>query len=430
MRICVQGLWHLGCVTAACLAAAGFATVGLDDDTTVVADLVQGEPPLFEPGLAELVKRGLASGSLTFTTDSAAVREADLIWITHDTPVDDDDRADVAQVEERVAALFPHLRDGAVVLVSSQLPVGSVRQLARRFAMDGKGRRVAFCVSPENLRLGKAIEVFTHPERIIVGISDPWAKPILESVLSRFSSELQWMSVESAEMVKHSLNAWLATSVTFINEIATICERVGADAGEVEAGLRSEPRVGRRAYIRPGGAFAGGTLARDVNFLMQLAEQNGLILPLVGGILSSNTNHRQWALHRLVLHYGELAGRPITLLGLTYKPGTDTLRRSAAIELAGALVNHGAKVRLYDPVVARIPGSLGAEVQLCGSVEMALDGSDAAVIGTEWPEFAELKPALFVESMRTPLILDQNRFIAASLSGDDRLTYLTIGKPT
>src|SRR5260221_2759571 len=292
MKICVFGLWHLGSVTAACLAEAGLKTVGLDFDNPTVAKLRDGISPLFEPGLEDLIRASLAAGTLSFRDDPAAVEDADLVWVTFDTPVNDEDRADRAFVPGGVERLFPHLQNGVVVLISSQLPVGSTRALAERFAAVANGRCVSFAYSPENLRLGQALEVFKNPGRIVIGTADDHSCKVIGGVCGRFADHLIWTSIESAEMVKHALNAFLATCVTFINEVASVCERVGADASEVEVALRSEPRIGQKAYIRPGAAFAGGTLARDVRFLTGLGGKLGLSLPLLSGILPSNDEHR------------------------------------------------------------------------------------------------------------------------------------------
>jgi UDPglucose 6-dehydrogenase len=429
MRVAVYGLWHLGSVTAACLAAAGFETVGIDPDAATITNLAAGIPPLFEPGLEEAVRTGLASNRLGFTTDLAAVGDADIVWVTFDTPVDDEDRADDQVVISAVERLFPHLRDGTVVLVSSQLPVGSTRRLEVAFADAAAERRVSFAYSPENLRLGKAIEVFTRPERIIVGTRDEHARRILTPLLERFCQELIWISVESAEMAKHALNAFLATSVTFINEVALICEQVGADAAEVEAALRSEPRIGRRAYIRPGSAFAGGTLARDVMFLDAIGRSHGLTLPLLGGIIPSNRSHRHWPLAQLKTRLGDLAGRRVAVLGLTYKPGTDSLRRSLAIELCRQLIAAGAVVSVHDPAAEPLPPDLAGQVIRPASAEAALTAADAAVLATEWPVYRELDPAAMLAAMARPLLLDQGRFLADRLAADNRFQYVTVGTP-
>ena len=428
MKIAVLGLWHLGSVTAACLAEAGFATLGIDFDAAVVARLRDGRAPLFEPGLDDLVAAGLASGRLDFTTAPAAAAGCDIVWVAYDTPVDDDDRADPAAVTAAAARLFPHLSPGTVVLVSSQLPVGSTRGLAAAFAAARPAIACHFAYLPENLRLGGALDAFRTTERIVVGRDDPAVEPVLRPVLEKFTGRILWMSPESAEMTKHALNAFLATSVAFANEVAGLCEGLGADAADVERALRAEPRIGPRAYLKPGGAFAGGTLARDVAFLNELAARVALDTPLLASVLPSNRVQRDWPLRRLVQRLGDLRGHTVAVLGLAYKPGTDTLRRSAALELCVQLVGLGARVQAFDPAVRGLPPG-HADVALAAGAGAALAGADAAVVATEWPEFRALTAADCVAAMRRPLICDPNRFLAATLGGDARIDYLAVGLP-
>lgn len=427
MTIAVFGLWHLGSVTAACTAAAGIQTVGIDLDRDRVAKLAAGEPPLYEPGLAELVRVGIAQSKLTFSSDAACVSGADIVWICHDTPVDDEDRADVDAVRGEIEMLLPHLRDGAVVLVSAQLPVGSLAALERSFAARANGRTVSFACSPENLRLGKAIEVFRNPGRIVIGTRDEHARKILEPMLRRFCDNLIWMSVESAEMVKHGLNAFLAASVTFANELATVCERVGADASEVERGLKSDPRIGPGAYLRPGPAFAGGTLARDVNFLRTLAAKYDLTLPVIEGISASNRAHSHWAYRQLSARLQPLSGRTVGVLGLAYKAGTSALRRSPAVELMQALLKDGARVQAFDPHVSDLPDEL-KPVRLCADARAAAKDADAIVIGNESPEFRELSADQIATAMRGKLVLDAGRFLGETLGADKRLSLISVGR--
>jgi len=195
MKVAVLGLWHLGTVTAACLAGDGVVTMGIDDAAQIITKLGNGEPPLYEPGLAELVQEGLASGLLSFDTDAALLADADIVWVCHDTPVDDDDRADVESVVRRVEATFVHLKDGAVILVSAQLPVGTVARLETSFEAHANGRRVDFACSPENLRLGRALDIFRNPGRIVVGVRCERARDRLSPLLSRFCQNLIWMSI-------------------------------------------------------------------------------------------------------------------------------------------------------------------------------------------------------------------------------------------
>ena len=428
MKVCVLGLWHLGTVTAACLAAGGHQVSGLDFDQAVVANLKNGQPPLFEPGLEELVKQGLESGRLDFSSSAAeAVREARVIWVTYDTPVDDDDNADVEYVVERVARLFPYLEAGQAVLISSQLPVGTSKQLEALFAAARPGVAVSFSYSPENLRLGKAISVFSQPDRVVIGVRAEESRKRFAELLAPFTTHIEWMSVESAEMTKHALNAFLATSVTFINEIAAICEQVGADAKEVERGLKSESRIGPKAYLGPGGAFAGGTLARDIAFLTQLGEQNNLPIHLVPAVRASNDSHKNWPRRRLAQLLGDLHGKTVAVWGLTYKAGTNTLRRSSAVELCQWLLAQGAQVQAHDPALTSLPEALSA-IRLCASPLEAAQGAHALVIATEWPDYRAVVMPEALKVMRSTIILDANRFLAAALEPLPNITYLAVGK--
>lgn len=425
MRVAVYGLWHLGCVTAACLAAAGHETVGLDPDTNVVTDLRSARPPLHEPGLAELVAAGLGSGRLAFTMAPAdALRGAAVLWVTFDTPVNERDEADVGYVRARIEALADAVAPGTLVLISSQVPVGFTAALER----DWQGRGLRFACSPENLRLGKALESFQRPERVIVGRRRPDDEPLLAELLAPFSQRIEWMSVESAEMTKHALNAFLATSVTFINELARLCEAVGADAKEVERGLRSEPRIGPRAYLAPGAAFSGGTLGRDLRFLADFGRSQRVGTPLLDGVLASNDLHQQWMRDKARRLLDGLDQPVAAVLGLTYKPGTSTLRRSASVELCTWLSQRGVRVQAHDPAISALPEDLRARIRLCASPAEALAGADVAILATDWPEYRGLRAENFIGTMRRPRVIDQSWFLAETLAADARVTYLAPGR--
>jgi len=418
VKVCVAGLWHLGSVTAACLAAGGHDVTGWDANEATIAALNARQPPVFEPGLAELVAQGIAAGRLRFTADRAeALRGAEVLWIAYDTPVDDDDHADVAFVMREVESLLPHVADGALVLISSQMPVGSTR------ALEATAPRLHFGYSPENLRLGKAIEVFTKPDRVVAGVRHASDRETVAQLLAPFTDRIEWMSVESAEMTKHALNAFLATSVSFINEIAAICEHVGADAKEVERGLKSEQRIGPKSYLGPGAAFAGGTLARDVVFLSAVGRERGVPTKLIDGVKASNDAHRSWAQRRLGELLGDLAGKQVAVWGLTYKPGTDTLRRSSAVELCRWLVAQRARVTAHDPAVKSIDVD---GVELRGDPLEAASGAAALVVMTEWPDYRKIDGAAIAGACG--LVLDANRFLAAQLGSNERVVYATVGK--
>jgi UDPglucose 6-dehydrogenase len=421
-RIAILGLWHLGSVTAACCAR-HFEVTGLDFDNTVVAGLNEGRAPVAEPGLNERLAAGLAARRLRFTTDANdACAKADVLWLCYDTPVNDRDESDVPFVLARLRRALESLPQGALVLISSQLPAGTCRQLECEFPS------FHFACVPENLRLGRALEAFEKAERVIVGIRDDTWKPRIEQLFRPFTANLLFMRTESAEMVKHALNGFLATSITFINEIARLCELVGADAKEVAAGLKSDPRVGPKAYLNPGGPFAGGTLARDVVTLTKLAAGSRSPLSLIPAIQQSNDRHRGWAFEQLQSRLGELRGRTIAVLGLVYTPHTDTLRRSAAVELCRQLLAADARVQAFDPALKSLPLELAA-VRLGASLAAAIEGADAAVVATEWPAFREAPWAEHLPRMKNRLFLDPNRFLERELIGLPGLELVSVGRP-
>jgi UDPglucose 6-dehydrogenase len=424
MRVAVYGLWHLGCVTAACLAEAGHQVLGLDPDERVIAELRRGQPPLHEPGLTELIGAGMSQDRLRFATAPAGPLDIDVLWVTFDTPVNEKDEADVAFVRSRLEALAPALQPGTLILISSQVPAG----FTRRLEADWHGKGLHFACSPENLRLGKALDVFRKPERVILGVRDVADRARLSELFAPFCSRLEWMSVESAEMTKHALNAFLATSVTFANELARLCEEVGADAKEVERGLKSEARIGPRAYLSPGAAFAGGTLARDVRYLVGFGQHHHVGTPLLKGVLASNDLHKSWVRDRVQLLLDGVESGVVAVLGLTYKPGTNTLRRSAAVELCRDLHQRGVRVRAHDPAIPELDDELSEIIHLCESAQEALSGADVAVVATEWPCYQSLRPDEVLRHMRRPQIIDQTHFLAGALGGHPQITYVASGK--
>lgn len=432
--VCVLGLWHLGLVTAACMAEAGNTVIGIDPEPGLADALNLGRLPVAEPGLSELVQSEAAAGRLTFAAEPAqAMDRATVVWVTFDTPVDSEDRADVASVLESVEHALTSARDGTLVIISSQLPVGSIGELERRCNRGREAGSLSFACIPENLRLGKALTVFREPDRIIAGVRGPSDQARLASLLEPISANIEWMSVESAEMTKHALNSFLATSVAFINEVATICEHVGADAGEVARGLKSEERIGPRAYLSPGDAFAGGTLARDLTFLRELANDAALPSGVVSGVLESNLAHRQWArgaLQRALLAKGadapSLEECTVAIWGLTYKPGTDTLRRSAAVELCHWLIGRVGHVRAHDPLITELPGDLG-DVELAADPLEAAAGADVLVVSTAWPVYREITVEALRAVMPGAAVLDAAGFLKNTLGADASIRYTRVG---
>lgn len=430
MKVCVQGLWHLGSVTAGCLASVGHEVFGLDFDKDLIRGLRVGKPPVFEPGLEEIIGAGLGSGRLQFAASLEELpSDIELLWVAYDTPVNDDDVADVDFVIAQVEAVLPHLPNNTTVLVSSQMPAGSIRRMEVIADKLCPEQGLSFACSPENLRLGKALDVFLRPDRIVVGVRVDRDKKRIGQLLAPITDRVEWMSVESAEMTKHAINAFLATSIVFANEIAAVCEMVGADAKEVERGLKSEQRIGPKAYLSPGGAFAGGTLARDIEFLKVVSQDHQLSIPLLESVKTSNDLHKSWVRRKLKALLPSLNGVVIVVWGLTYKPGTDTLRRSMAVELCNWLIDQGAKVRVHDPVVKELPPEWNGRVQRFDEALGALEGAQVLLIGTEWPEYKKIPKDLFAGAVPGLVVLDPNRFLS-SLGTAAALRYVAVGTPS
>ncbi len=281
--------------------------------------------------------------------------------------------------------------------------------------LESKYPNHSFVVIPENLRLGKAIESFEKPERIIVGLRHDNIKPKLYNLLGQFSCNLIFMKPESAEMVKHSINSFLALSITFINEIACICESVGADADEVSIGLKSEPRIGKKAYLKPGGPFAGGTLARDIISLMNIKDKDSI--PLISSIKTSNDNHKKWIINKLKSLFDTLEGKRITILGLSYTDNTDTLRRSGAVELYDYFVKCNVDIQVYDPLIKKLP----EEYNRIKMVDL-LSPSDIIILYTERPIFKDINWELY-----NTTVIDPSGFLKSKLKSLNNINYFSVG---
>jgi UDPglucose 6-dehydrogenase len=412
------------------LAALGHRVIGFDFDDATVANLSRGIAPMSEPGLEKLIKLGLSSGNLRFSSKANDAKDVDVLWVTYDTPVDDDDNVDADFVMRQIERALREMRTEALVLISSQLPVGSVHRLERAATLNCGAPPLRVAYSPENLRLGSAVQDFLHPSRIVVGVRSNRDKELLHGLLSSITESLEWMSIESAEMTKHAINAFFATSVAFANEIASICESVGADAKEVERGLKTDIRIGSRAYLSPGAAFAGGTLARDITFLNQMARGHGMVTPLLSSVLPSNDAHGHWVQQKLRAVFVDLSLTTVAVWGLTYKPDTDTLRRSMSVELCNWMICEGATVRVHDPMVKNLPDHWRGAVQRYDDPIAAVQGADALVMATEWPVYRSISTDQLLQCSDRLVVLDANRFLPNLAATEGRLRYFAVGMPS
>lgn len=429
MKVCALGIWHLGAVASTCLADLGFQVVGVDQDPARVEELNRGCPPLFEPGLEELLVRNLAAGRLRYTTDlEEGVRGADYVLIAYDTPVDERDEVDLSGLFATAEALALHLTAGVTLVVSSQVPVGTCEKLAETVSAVNPSLAFGIACVPENLRLGQAIERFRHPDMIVIGSDDSRTLTKVAELFASIEAPKVSVSLRTAEMTKHAINAYLATCISFANELAVLCDMVGADALKVAEALRMDARVSAKAPLLPGSGFSGGTLARDVKVLRRLGRQHNYPPPLLDGVWKANQRQARAPVRRLKDVYPALRGQTVTVLGLTYKPGTSTIRRSAALEVIKTLASEGVKVQAYDPKADPEELALHQGFTVCSRVEDAARGSDALLLMTPWPEFRELNFARIGESMKSRVFIDAHNYLDGESLAEQGFKYLGVGR--
>jgi len=427
--VAVIGLWHQGIVAAACLADFGYDVVAADVDAAKIKTLCDGRAPLYEPGLDELIRKGLDAGKLRFTTDLAAAAKgcADVL-VMHDTPVDANDQSDLSVVFRDVEAIAPGLAEGCVMLVTAQVPVGTCDKLAAAVRAKRPGLKFGLAYSPENLRLGQAIERFRKPALPVIGSDDAWALDRVEQLLAPCGVKWERVNLRTAEMAKHALNAFLATSVTFANELGNLCDEVGADGVRLAQVLRLEPRIGPKAMLMPGLGFSGGTLARDMQTLRGLGDRFGIETRMLDGIWESNKRQNELVVRKLKKMLGALKGVPVAVFGLTYKPDTSTLRRSASLEIIAEIVREGAVVAAHDPKADRGELASHREFRFVDDVYEAARGAQAVVIITGWAEYRKLDAAKLKQVMARPVVIDTNNMLDAAAMEQAGFVYLDIGR--
>jgi UDPglucose 6-dehydrogenase len=411
-RIAVIGLWHLGEVYSAGLAHLGHKVVGISDNKTVVENLLRGIPPLAEPRLVELIGETLQKGLLTYSHDMKPVENCNVIWLTFDTPVNDRDESDLRPILKSVREASPYLKDDSVVVVSSQVPAGTFKTIGNLIRKLRPNLKFHYVYSPENLRLGDAVNCFLSPGRIVVGADDNEGFQRIKSILSGINADLLRMSPASAEMAKHALNAFLATSVSFINDIADACEKVGADILDVTKALRSDERIGQRAFLDSGLGFSGGTLGRDLVALRNIGRKHRSDLPVVESVLKKNQLRPKALVGRLEFLLGGVTKKRITILGLTYKAGTSTLRRSRSLEIASVLIRKGALLNLCDPhvVAEELPQFKNADA--VADPYLSACDSEALLFLTPWKDFRELNfGALAKSAKHHAIVFDPSNFL-------------------
>ena len=417
----VIGVGWVGLVTAACFAEQGHEVWAVDIDAEKIASLSRGELAMHEPGLPELVKSN--AEQLHFTTEMGEVlANARLLFCCVDTPPTYSGDADLSRVQSVVAQLAEDTKHALVM--KSTVPAGTGQAIRRDLPS------LTYISCPEFLKEGTAVKDFLNPDRVVIG-SDPgdeWAAELVAEIYKPLGGELVRTDVASAEMIKLASNAFLATKISFINEIANVCEEVGADVTEVARGMGLDQRIGP-SFLNAGLGFGGSCFPKDVSALKQLAGNSGYHFQLLNSVIEVNELQKRRVIGKLTKHLGSLVGRRIALLGLAFKPDTDDMREASSLVLSARLQGEGAAVAAYDPVASERAVEMLPTVEMCVGVEEAMRGADAAILVTEWKEFAELDWASLASIMNTPLLVDGRNFLDPAVLREAGFAYEAIGRP-
>ena len=432
MRVTMIGAGYVGLVSGACFADFGHQVTCIDKDTAKIASLNRGEIPIFEPGLAELVESNVRQARLEFAAEASQIGEADAVFIAVGTPSRrGDGHADLSFVYQSVRDIAPLLGSAAVVITKSTVPVGTGDEIENILRENRPNTDIQVVSNPEFLREGAAIQDFKHPDRIVVGSDDDRARKVLADLyrpLYLNTSPIIYVDRRTAELIKYASNAFLATKITFINEIADLCEQVGADVQEVARGMGLDNRIGGK-FLHAGPGFGGSCFPKDTSALIKTAHDHGVPLRLVETVSAVN-EQRKRAMARKVVQAlgGSVRGKTVAVLGLTFKPNTDDTRDSPAIPLITALHDLGATVRGYDPAGMEQAKPLLPDVHYCQSAYSAAQGADAVVIATEWEQFRALDLSRLRAVMSQPVIVDLRNIYRSDEMKRAAFRYVPVGR--
>jgi len=432
VKIAVVGTGYVGLVTGTCFAESGHEVRCLDVDLRKIETLRGGAIPIYEPGLEELVRRNAKEKRLSFTTSyPEAIAGADVVFIAVGTPPGETGEADLSYVLAAARETARCLTGYAVVVNKSTVPVGSAEKVSA--VVRGATSHPFDVVSnPEFLKEGAAIEDFMRPDRVVVGVASERARAVMADLYAPFVRAEQpvlFMDLRSAELTKYAANAMLATRISFMNEMATLCERLGADVDQVRRGIGSDRRIGH-PFLFPGVGFGGSCFPKDVRAVMTMARQLGLDFDLLRSVERVNERQKRWLVDKATKHFGSLAGKTFGVWGLAFKPKTDDMREAPAITVVEGLLGNGAKVKAHDPVSAGVASRLfhGRGVELTSEPYAAAEGVDALLLVTEWNEFRNPDFARLKAAMREPVLLDGRNVWDAAKARAAGFTYYGVGR--
>jgi len=430
MNIAVVGTGYVGLVSGVCYAELGNEVICVDKDARKIETLRNGGIPIYEPGLQELSVRNMREGRLAFGTDLAeAVGKSEIVVIAVGTPPLPTGEADLSYIEAASREIAEAMNGYKAICVKSTVPVGTNERVGRIIAERYAGE-FDIASLPEFLREGTAVKDTFHPDRIVIGTESERAAALLAELHRPLTDRIVVTDVRSAEMIKYASNAFLATKISFINEIANICEKVGADVGEVAAGMGLDSRIGP-SFLRAGIGYGGSCFPKDTKALIQIAGNVAYDFKLLKSVVEVNRQQRFGVLDKLARGLGGLRGRTVAVWGLAFKPETDDVRESPALEIVAALLGEGAAVRAYDPIAAdNFRAVFGGEgVVYCSSSMEAVQGADALCLLTEWREFADVELAAVRRAMRGPVLVDGRNVFGGSAASEAGFDYYPVGRP-
>ncbi|MBY0561999.1 UDP-glucose/GDP-mannose dehydrogenase family protein [Hyphomicrobium sp.] len=433
MKICMVGAGYVGLVSAACFSDFGWSVTCVDKDPNRLADLKAGRSPIYEPGLDALLERNIKAGRLVFTEKLApAVADADVVFLAVGTPMRrGDGYADLSYVFSAVEEAAPHLNGFTVVTTKSTVPVGTSREIERRLKAKRPDADVAICSNPEFLREGSAIQDFTHPDRVLVGTDDDRARDVMERLykpLALRGSPVMFVERESAELAKYAANAFLALKISFINEIADLCESVGADVQEVASAIGKDRRIGDK-FLHPGPGYGGSCFPKDVSALIRTAREARAPVSIIEQV--ERVNHERklaMAIRVEEAAGGSVRNKTIAVLGLTFKPNTDDMRDAPSLVIVPMLQERGATIRACDPQGRRHAEPLLPGIVWCDSADQAAEGADVLVVVTEWNEYRALNLEALKARMAGKTIVDLRNVFDADAVRELGLSYSGIGR--
>ncbi len=432
MKIAVVGTGYVGLVTGTCFAESGHEVRCLDLDQRKIDTLRAGGIPIYEPGLEELVHRNSKEKRLSFTTSyPEAIAGAEVVFIAVGTPPGENGEADLSYVLGAAQQIGRCLTGYAVVVNKSTVPVGSAEKVAEVLE-TATSHPFDVVSNPEFLKEGAAIEDFMRPDRVVVGVSSERARAVMQELYAPFVRAEQpvlFMDLRSAELTKYAANAMLATRISFMNEMATLCERLGADVDQVRRGIGSDRRIGH-PFLFPGIGFGGSCFPKDVRAVMTMARQIGLDFDLLRSVERVNERQKRWLVEKAMKHFGSLAGKSVGVWGLAFKPKTDDMREAPSITVIEGLLGNGARVKAHDPVAAEVASKLfhGRGVELTTEPYAAAAGADALLLVTEWNEFRNPDFARLKTTMRQPVLIDGRNVWDAGKARAAGFTYYGVGR--